>query len=79
MAMTPPLTSEGQVEYADGTKATVDQMAQDVAAFLAWTVEPKMEKRKQTGWPVLGFLLFATVLAYLAKQQVWGDKKGKKG
>ena len=53
-------------------------MAKDVSAFLVWTAEPKLDKRKQTGWPVLGFLLFATVLAYLAKQQVWAGKKGKK-
>ena len=79
LAMAPPLTSEDQVSYGDGTKATVDQMSKDVAAFLVWTAEPKLDKRKQTGWPVLGFLIFATVLAYLAKQQVWADKKGKKG
>ncbi|OCC24062.1 cytochrome C [Croceicoccus estronivorus] len=79
LAMAPPLTTTDQVSYGDGTKATVDQMAQDVSAFLLWTAEPKLEKRRQTGWPVLGFLLFATVLAYLAKQQVWADKKGKKG
>jgi ubiquinol-cytochrome c reductase cytochrome c1 subunit len=78
LAMAPPLTSEGQVTYGDGTKATVDQMAKDVSAFLVWTAEPKLDKRKQTGWPVLGFLIFATILAYLAKQQVWSDKKGKK-
>ncbi|MDD3799285.1 MAG: cytochrome c1 [Novosphingobium sp.] len=78
LAMAPPLTSTDQVSYGDGTKATVDQMAQDVAAFLVWTAEPKLEKRRQTGWPVLGFLLFATVLAYLAKQQVWAGKKDKK-
>lgn len=77
LAMAPPLTAEGQVTYGDGTKATVDQMAQDVAAFLTWTAEPKLEKRKQTGWPVLGFLLMATVLAYLAKQTVWAGKKDK--
>ena len=76
LAMAPPLTGTDQVSYGDGTKATVDQMAQDVAAFLTWTAEPKLDKRKQTGWPVLGFLLFATVLAYLAKQQVWAGKKG---
>ena len=28
IAMPPPLTSDGQVQYADGTKPTVDQMAQ---------------------------------------------------
>jgi ubiquinol-cytochrome c reductase cytochrome c1 subunit len=77
LAMAPPLTAEGQVTYGDGTKATVDQMATDVAAFLTWTAEPKLEKRKQTGWPVLGFLLFATVLAYLSKQTVWAGKKDK--
>lgn len=77
LAMPPPLHSDGQVTYADGTKATVDQMAKDVSAFLIWTAEPTLDKRKQTGWPVLGFLLFATVLAYLAKQQVWADKKKK--
>jgi ubiquinol-cytochrome c reductase cytochrome c1 subunit len=63
------------VSYKDGTKATVDQMATDVAAFLVWTAEPKLEKRHQTGWPVLGFLLFATVLAYMAYRNVWADKK----
>jgi ubiquinol-cytochrome c reductase cytochrome c1 subunit len=74
LAMPQPLVSEGQVAYSDGTKATVDQMAKDVAAFLTWTAEPKLDKRKQTGWPVLLFLLCATVLAYLAKRNVWADK-----
>jgi ubiquinol-cytochrome c reductase cytochrome c1 subunit len=73
IAMTPPLTAEGQVTYSDGTKATVDQMAQDVSAFLVWTAEPTQDKRRQTGWAVLGFLIFATVLAYLAKKQIWAD------
>jgi len=76
LAMAPPLTAEGQVTWAEGNpKATVDQMAKDVSAFLVWTAEPKLEKRLQTGWAVLGFLLFATVLAFLAKQQVWANKK----
>ena len=74
LAMPQPLTSDGQVTYSDGKAATVDQMALDVSAFLTWTAEPKLDKRKQTGWPVLGFLLAATVLAYLAKRNVWADK-----
>ncbi|GAA4046388.1 cytochrome c1 [Parerythrobacter jejuensis] len=77
IAMAPQLTA-GQVTYDDGTEATVDQMSQDVAAFLTWTAEPTLVKRKQTGWPVLGFLLFATILAYLAKQQIWSAVKPKK-
>ena len=77
LAMAPPLTGEGQVSYGDGTKATVNQMAKDVAAFLTWTAEPKLDKRKQTGWPVLIFLVFATVLGYLAYLNVWADQKKK--
>jgi ubiquinol-cytochrome c reductase cytochrome c1 subunit len=69
---------EGQVTYSDGTKATVDQMAKDVSAFLVWTAEPKLEKRNQTGWPVLGFLLFATILGFLSFKDCLGEKKKKK-
>ena len=76
IAMPPPLTADDQVTYTDGTKATVDQMAQDVSAFLIWTAEPKLDKRKQTGWAVLGFLLFATTLAYMAYRNIWAEKKG---
>lgn len=73
LAMAPPLTADGQVTYADGTEATISQMAKDVAAFLTWAAEPKMEHRKQTGWWWIGFLLFATVLAYLSKKQIWAS------
>ena len=73
--MPPPLTADGQVTYADGTKPTVDQMAKDVRAFLIWTAEPKLENRHRTGIAVLIFLLFATVLAYMAYQNIWADKK----
>ncbi len=75
LAMAPPLAGEGQVTYSDGTKATVNQMSEDVSAFLVWTAEPKLDKRKQTGWPVLGFLLFATILGYFAYRNVWADTK----
>ncbi|MGH6785245.1 MAG: cytochrome c1 [Novosphingobium sp.] len=79
LAMQPPLIQDGQVGYSDGTNATVKQMAEDVSAFLVWTAEPKLEKRLQAGWPVLGFLLFASALAYLAYRQIWEGKKPKKG
>ena len=75
IAMPPPLTADGQVSYSDGTKASVDQMATDVAAFLVWTAEPNLAKRHQTGWPVLGFLLFATILTYLSYRNIWAGKK----
>lgn len=78
LAMAPPLTTAGQVTYDDGTEASISQMAKDVAAFLTWTAEPTLVKRKQTGWAVIVFLLFATVLAYLSKQQIWAAVKPKK-
>jgi ubiquinol-cytochrome c reductase cytochrome c1 subunit len=75
IAMPPPLTSAGQVSYADNPKPSVDQMAKDVAAFLVWTAEPKLEARHAAGLAVSIFLLFATILGYLAYQQVWHDAK----
>lgn len=75
IGMAPPLSAEGQVTYADGTEASIPQMSADVAAFLTWTAEPKLIERKSTGWPVLGFLLFATILAWLAKKQIWANAK----
>ena len=72
IAMPPPLQADGQVTYAEGNPApTVDQMAKDVAAFLAWTAEPRLENRHRTGLATVLFLLFATVLAYLAYQNIW--------
>ncbi|MBY6015381.1 cytochrome c1 [Qipengyuania gaetbuli] len=78
LAMAPPITTDGQVTYDDGTEATVKQMSEDVAAFLTWTAEPTLVKRKQTGWPVLVFLLFATILAYMSKKQIWAAVKPRK-
>jgi ubiquinol-cytochrome c reductase cytochrome c1 subunit len=77
LAMPPPLTSEGQVTYADGTKPTVDQMAKDVSAFLVWTAEPELDRRRAAGLAIVIFLLFATVLGYLAYGQIWAEAKRK--
>jgi ubiquinol-cytochrome c reductase cytochrome c1 subunit len=78
LAMPPPLTADGQVTYAAGNPApTVDQMAKDVAAFLVWTAEPKLERRHGTGQAVVIFLLFATILGYLAYRNIWATEKRK--
>jgi ubiquinol-cytochrome c reductase cytochrome c1 subunit len=79
IAMPPPIAADDQVTYADGTKATKKQMAEDVSAFLTWTAEPKMEVRKQTGLGAILFLLIMTGLGYLSYRKVWADVKGKKG
>ena len=79
VAMPPPLTADGQVSYeGEGAPAaTVDQMAKDVSAFLQWTAEPKLDNRKRTGITVLIFLLFGTVLGYMAYQNLWAEAKRK--
>ncbi len=71
ISMPPPLTGDGQVQYDDETKPTVDQMAKDVSAFLAWTAEPKMEERKQTGFEVLIYLVILAGLLFAVKRKIW--------
>jgi cytochrome c1 len=72
IAMPPPLT-EDRVTYEDGTAATVDQMARDVTAFLAWAAQPELEERRRLGIKVLLFVIVFTGLAYALKRQVWSD------
>ena len=71
ITMPPPLISEGQVTYQDGTKATIDQMAHDVVYFLQWAAEPEMEDRKNLGVSVFLFTIIFTVLFYFAKKRIW--------
>lgn len=74
IAMAAPL-SDGQVTYADGTEATVEQMAHDVATFLTWASEPHMERRKEMGLKVMIFLAVFSILLYITKRKVWADVK----
>lgn len=70
--MPPPLT-DGQIEYTDGTPATVGQYSRDVAAFLMWAAEPHLEARKRIGFQVMIFLIVFAGLAYFTKKKVWAD------
>jgi len=70
IGMANPL-SDGVVEFDDGSPNTVDAMAKDVAAFLAWTAEPKMEHRKSMGFMVMIYLGVLTLLLYLVKKKLW--------
>ncbi|MFI4976189.1 MAG: cytochrome c1 [Caulobacterales bacterium] len=70
IAMPPPL-SDDRVTYDDGVKATTDQEAQDVAAFLNWAADPKMEERKQTGLAVMIYLLLFAGVMYASYKTIW--------
>jgi ubiquinol-cytochrome c reductase cytochrome c1 subunit len=79
IAMPAPLIADGQVTYGEGNpKPTVDQMAKDVAAFLAWTAEPKLEARNHAGVAALIFLLLFTGLCWGSYKSIWADKKPKR-
>ncbi len=77
ISMPPPL-SDDQVTYADGHAATTHHMAEDVAAFMMWTAEPKMMDRKHTGFLAVMFLAVLSVLLYLTNKRIWANVKGKK-
>jgi len=70
IAMPPPLT-DGAVTYADGTKATVPQMAHDAATFLAWASQPQLDTRHRIGAKVFLFLIVVVGIFYAAKRKIW--------
>lgn len=74
IAMPQPLR-DGQVDYQDGTEATVEQMSRDVVNFMQWAAEPEMETRKQMGIRVMIFLTVLTVFFYIAMKRIWRDVK----
>jgi ubiquinol-cytochrome c reductase cytochrome c1 subunit len=69
----PPVLQPDAVTYADGTAASVEQMARDVATFLTWTAEPMLEVRKQTGAKVILFLIVFAGLVYGVKRKIWAS------
>lgn len=71
IAMPPPLRQAGQVTYDDGTDPTVDQMAKDVAAYIAWASDPKAVERKKAGVGVLIFLALFAGLTYASYRRIW--------
>jgi ubiquinol-cytochrome c reductase cytochrome c1 subunit len=70
IAMPPPL-SDNAVTFADGTPATVPQMAHDVTSFLTWAAEPNLDDRHRTGFKVILFLIVAAGVFYSAKRKIW--------
>lgn len=75
VAMPPQLTDDGMVTYSDGTVATREQMAQDVAAFLMWAAEPRLPERKMWGFIGVLFLTLLASLLYLTNKRLWAPVK----
>ena len=63
--------SDGLVEYADGTDASVEQMSKDITTFLMWTAEPHLEARHQMGFKVIVYLIILTILVYFSMKRIW--------
>lgn len=76
ISMAPPLYGD-DVEYADHSSAELEAIAQDVAAFLMWTAEPKMMARKQAGLTAVIFLVLLSSLLYMTNKRIWAPVKGK--
>jgi ubiquinol-cytochrome c reductase cytochrome c1 subunit len=70
IAMPPPLAAN-KVTFDDGKPSTVNEQAKDVAAFLAWAAEPKMEERKRFGLGAMIYLLIFTGLLYASYRRIW--------
>jgi len=76
IAMAPPLYGD-DVDYADGHSTELEEVAQDVAAFLMWTAEPKLVARKEAGLTGVLFLTVLSVLLYLTNKRLWAPHKKK--
>ncbi|MEY8098015.1 cytochrome c1 [Falsihalocynthiibacter sp. S25ZX9] len=76
IAMAPPLAGE-DVDFDDGHSNEIHHEAEDVAAFLMWTAEPKMMARKQAGFVAVLMLLLLSVLLYLVNKKIWAPHKRK--
>ena len=69
---------DGIVEYADGTEATMEQLAKDVTTFLVWASEPHLESQKKMGFKAIIYLIILLTLVYMSKQKIWSKLTSKK-
>jgi len=74
IAMAQPIY-DGMVQYDDGTEATVDQMAKDIASFLTWAAEPSLGRRHELGFKVLVFLGVWLIIMFFSNRKVWAPLK----
>jgi len=76
IAMGQPLYGE-DIDFDDGHANSLHHEAEDVAAFLMWTAEPKMMARQRAGFISVMLLVLLTSLLYLTNKKLWAPHKGK--
>lgn len=67
----PPQVEDDRVSYADGTKASKEQIAKDITAFLNFAAEPELNERHALGLKVMIFLFVLTAMLYALKRKIW--------
>ncbi|WP_316013590.1 cytochrome c1 [Roseobacter sp. HKCCA0434] len=70
IAMAPPLYGD-DIEHADDAPTDLTSEAMDVAAFLMWAAEPKLNQRKAFGLTAVLFLGIFTILLFLTNRKLW--------
>jgi len=74
ISMAPALYGD-DVDFADGAPTDLESASKDVAAFLMWTAEPKLNARKEAGLTGVIFLTVLSVLLYLTNKRIWAPHK----
>ena len=74
IAMPQPLYGD-DVEYKDGTNASLEQEVNDLVTFLTWTSMPDLEDRRSAGLKVIFFLFIMTIVFYLSYRKIWSELK----
>lgn len=67
----PQALIDGAIDFEDGTKGSMSQMAKDVATFLAWAAEPESDERKRMGMKAAILLVLSAIPTYYFKRQRW--------
>jgi ubiquinol-cytochrome c reductase cytochrome c1 subunit len=57
------------------TPEEYDGFVRDTVSFLEYVAEPAQLQRRSLGFPVIAFLVFFTLLAWLLKKEYWKDVK----
>jgi len=73
----PQALTDGQLEFEDGTKASISQMAKDVTTFLAWAGEMEHDERKKMGLKAMFIMGVAFIPMVWMKRFKWSTIKSR--